>query len=736
MTLENEHPEAYAAARQLIDWGVPVFIARPSRDFPHGGSGGTGYVFPKHWQETKADLSVLSEWQTGDALCAVMGHIVDGIDVDPRSGPGMPQDSMPTSYGRQSTPSGGTHDLIAALGERSWNGMFPGVDYKAGQGAYGRGFLFIAPTVRQSKVDGELRRYEWTDLPGIDEDIAVDRTGERLRERIAAHRRAGSVTSYDSKAFDELEPSQQEQSRDYVDTTLTDWGWKLHSARSWAEGDYDEKGRGWEALVRDFAWTVALLAVAPWSSLDPNDAEAEYTKRTPDEMLADPKCAGKWHSGLLSKAEAEPVMLPPWWSEEVFDATPVLRHVRAAAQSRLAPPSGVLALVLGRALAEIPPRVKLPPVVASAASLNVGVAVVAGSGGGKSSAIHISMELLGLVGEEQDAIERGFGSGEGLIDLFLQPEMEVDDKGKLRPTGASVLADDPRAIMVCDEIEMFDSVGTRQGSSLFPMMRDTLTGEALNISNSRAGGRSRAVPKRSYRAVVVMGVQPGRSDILLSERQVSVGTPQRFLWSRATDPDRPDIAPDWPGPLNWTPPSDWPDLIDYPEHIKEEVRQARRDFLDSKVAESEGHAMLTRLKVAVALAALHGETSITDQWWVLAGLLMSQSREIQEECRQHLQTAADTRAITTAKRQAVASVEAGDAAGEVKLKKAALSLLRKLDASGAEETTWSKVKPAFRLRDGLDTHEIIETAVSMSEGHLTYKQPGEGQFVLSMNGKA
>lgn len=734
MTLKKAHPEAYRAAAHLIDWGIPVFIAKRARSFPHGGSGDTGYEFPQRWQETSADPAVLDRWKPGDALCAVMGKVVDGIDVDPRSGPdGMPQDVMPHSYGRQRTPSGGTHDLIAALGERSWNGMFPGVDYKAGQGARGRGFLFIAPTVRMSKVDGELREYTWEVEPSIDEDIAVDQSGEPLRERIAAHRRGSSLTSYDSKEFGELTQRQQQQARDHVDDVLTEWSWILGDAAGWDDGVRDAKGRGWEALVRDFAWTVALLAAAPWTPLDMDAAEDAYLSRVPKVMLDDPKCSGKWHSGLLSKAEAEPVSLPPWWSNELFDATPELRHIRDAAQSRLAPPSGVLALVLGRVLAEVPPSVMLPPVIASPASLNLGIAVVAGSGGGKSSAINISQELMGLVGMEQDRIEHGFGSGEGLVDLFLQPEMAVDDHGKLRPTGENVLADDPRAIVVCDEVEILDAVGGRQGSSLFPMMRDTLTGEGLNMSNARAGGRSRNVPKRSYRAIVVMGVQPGRSDILLSEQQVSVGTPQRFLWSRATDPDRPEKRPEWPGPLNWTPPAKWPDMIEYPDHITAEVIQAREDFLDGKVAETDGHAMLTRLKVATALAVLHGETRLSDQWWVLSKLLMSQSREIQEECRRHLQIAADRRAVAAAKRQAVASVEAGDAAGEVRLKKAASALLRKMERN--PKATWSAVKPAFRLRDGLDTIEIIETAVTMSEGALSYTQPSDNRFELTLNGE-
>ena len=41
-----------------------------------------------------------------------------------------------------------------------------------------------------------------------------------------------------------------------------------------------------------------------------------------------------------------------------------------------------------------------------------------------------------------------------------------------------------------------------------------------------------------------------------------------------------------------------------------------------------GHTAPTRLKVTVALGALHGETGITVQWWELAGLIMDVSRAV------------------------------------------------------------------------------------------------------------
>ena len=82
-----------------------------------------------------------------------------------------------------------------------------------------------------------------------------------------------------------------------------------------------------------------------------------------------------------------------------------------------------------------------------------------------------------------------------------------------------------------------------------------------------------------------------------------------------TDKDAvmPAQRPQWPEPLNWEPPQ-WPDgYIEYPDHVRRDIEE----FQDLSVLElidgNEGHAMLTRLKVAFGLAILHGEVKITDQ---------------------------------------------------------------------------------------------------------------------------
>jgi hypothetical protein len=152
-----------AVARYLTEMGIPLFIAPPDNSK-------IGFKLPLRWQTTELDPTVVDRWRPRMAICAVMGHIVDAIDIDPRNGGsraalekalGGP-DKMPKIYGTQRTPSGGVHYLIGSLGMRSVDGVIPGVDVKAGDKAgQGRGFIFIAPTIRTSKETGQPATYEW-----------------------------------------------------------------------------------------------------------------------------------------------------------------------------------------------------------------------------------------------------------------------------------------------------------------------------------------------------------------------------------------------------------------------------------------------------------------------------------------------------------------------------------------------------------------------------------------------
>lgn len=152
------------AAAALAAAGVPVFCA-----YPDPGEQ-TGYRLPGGWQNTRPDPGYLQAWHEGMAICAVTGCGVDLIDVDPRNGGDLltvaPYLTGLTIVGTAQSPSGGLHLFIASLGVGSRDGVLPGIDIKAGdEDGAGRGFAFIAPTIRISKTTGQPVAYQWTRPP-------------------------------------------------------------------------------------------------------------------------------------------------------------------------------------------------------------------------------------------------------------------------------------------------------------------------------------------------------------------------------------------------------------------------------------------------------------------------------------------------------------------------------------------------------------------------------------------
>ena len=134
--------DALGYARELIEHGEPVFVCKPARGAdgkwdPAGGAG--GYVTPRGWQTTPAELATLDSFEPDDALAAVMGHAVDALDVDVQHDGERARDQLvaagvwPSTYGTARTPSGGLHELIAPLGTGSRDGLRPGLDLKGGR---------------------------------------------------------------------------------------------------------------------------------------------------------------------------------------------------------------------------------------------------------------------------------------------------------------------------------------------------------------------------------------------------------------------------------------------------------------------------------------------------------------------------------------------------------------------------------------------------------------------------
>jgi hypothetical protein len=243
---ESTH-DALRIARSLIDAGIPVFAAAPCPS-ANGGEclrpghslGAVEYDLPPKWQLTIPSRVWLDErWQPGWALAAVGGHAADFLDEDPRNGGDASVGELshagawPTTFGEACTPSGGRHYLISALRERKATGFLPGLDYQGGAAdGQGRGFVWIAPTVRRSKVTGEPTAYRWTTPPDLDwlaefrhEDGSVsDDSTDGVRLRLAAYRSKRSdevrTPSDQGRYSGEARRFTEEQARAFCDITL------------------------------------------------------------------------------------------------------------------------------------------------------------------------------------------------------------------------------------------------------------------------------------------------------------------------------------------------------------------------------------------------------------------------------------------------------------------------------------------------------------------------------------
>jgi hypothetical protein len=159
--LPTVNAEEYRAAKDLALSGVPLFMAPPDP------AARLGYRLPVQWERgARPDPGLVDALPEGWALCAVMGHGLDLVDLDPRNSDGAVLPALPPALAVARTPSGGEHRFVLSLGLPSLDGVAPGLDYKGGDPTGGgRGFAFIAPTVRLSKMDGRLRPYVWQQKP-------------------------------------------------------------------------------------------------------------------------------------------------------------------------------------------------------------------------------------------------------------------------------------------------------------------------------------------------------------------------------------------------------------------------------------------------------------------------------------------------------------------------------------------------------------------------------------------
>jgi hypothetical protein len=329
--------------------------------------------------------------------------------------------------------------------------------------------------------------------------------------------------------------------------------------------------------------------------------------------------------------------------DEFWSQTTILAHIRTFARSRTAAPYVVLGSVLRRVAGCIGPEVVLPPIGAigqvsattkGVASLNLFTIPVALSGGGKDSgndaghdAIGLYTSFCGSLAPADEATHISPGSGEGLARIFKSGE-----------TAAHLQVPD---------VATLEALAGRKGQTLVGQLLQAFSGQALGFNNN-SKDTTTSIEAHSYRLCLSVGVQPENAGFFLGRE--NCGLPQRFLWLPSIDAGALPRRPAEPvAPLQVELPVFKPALqlddtghadtgrsvMPVPDSVADEIWefQYRTRIGAPGIDPLDGHAYLTRLKVAAALDILHGRTEVTEQGWRIAGQLMDVSTQTRNDLR-------------------------------------------------------------------------------------------------------
>lgn len=280
------------------------------------------------------------------------------------------------------------------------------------------------------------------------------------------------------------------------------------------------------------------------------------------------------------------------------------------AMARMASPWAVLGVCMCRALNQVPPWITLPPVVGGKGSLNFFTAIVAQSGGGKGAAENVAAEIV----PDDELIIGHVGSGEGLAHHYKRK----DRNGWVDITNTVFFS--------IPEVDALAAQSARQGSTLLTKLREAFSGESLEFGYADVSKRV-PVKAHEYRLTLSLGVQPIKAGVVIND--APGGTPQRFVWLPAMDKRisrdkrRAEIDRLWvPQQQAWGIEAAH---VEIPAQAVETIESTREAIAQGRGNPLDGHAVFTREKVMVALAALDGRITVTEDDWELSGVVMDVS---------------------------------------------------------------------------------------------------------------
>jgi len=572
------------------------------------------------------------------------------LDVDPKNGgleswEALNKISPINGTARHETPHGGFHVFFNApegFSPTGQNKLGPGVDTRGE-----KGYVVVPPSVL---ADGRYR----ANLAQALARNAADLLPEGLQRALEAPRSpapAPKARRPPSFASDDSPANWVRHNLDWW-TYLIKHGWTHDRGEYWVRpGKTAREGKG--AQLHDEHLVIYTSSIPPQleglGSLNADGFSISvplFDFITAYEFGGDRSaCASYVRRELMPKLPPRPGLVratPPDGDgtaptmnlpESFWQARPILGHIRQAAWSRHTSPDALLVHAIARSATLIPPSLKLPPIVGTFATFDFLGCVVAETSGGKSVAGGVAKDLVPdpqlmlSAGERTIMFDRPIGSGEGIPQAFMIPEVREDADGKRKATGRQVVGKQALHLVV-DESTALVAQAQRRGTTIIQTLLSAWSGQTLGQQNASAE-TLRIVDGGRCRVAAVLNMQSSNAWMLFTEEMATMGLTSRLLFASAHDPASPDEEPSWPGMMSFPIPPSLTSAVEtmtYDPAIAAEIRAERRAVLRGGVSDkATGHYTLLRCKVASVFAVWEGSKFVDLSSWELAGQVLDAS---------------------------------------------------------------------------------------------------------------
>lgn len=373
-----------------------------------------------------------------------------------------------------------------------------------------------------------------------------------------------------------------------------------------------------------------------------------------------------------------------------------LRSIYALGRKKVISPYTLLGMTMLRALNTVPWNVYYRS-FRGTVSLNSLAAFVGPTGTGKSLTLDAtssyivfsdSPKRMGGDGSWKSVVEPG--SGEAIPDHYMTWQKDDDGKGFIdwgHPNRAAIFA--------FDEIGMLEARQGREGSTIIEYAKQGWSGSVLG--RELASGKGVMLDAKSYRFALFANVQPARAGLLFTAPAISGGLPSRFLFFNTQDPlGKKEFDPTPASVIN-LPRVNWSGIqyIDALPVMDEAHKEESFKAIDGGIPELDSHLLLTRAKVAVALAVLEGRSTLVEEDWSLSEFVIQHSKSTRDVILRELVGAQGAEIAKQGKAAGMKASIASEVEANRMIKRVA-ERINTLRAEGATETGERSIKKRLR----------------------------------------